>query len=121
MLGFLGGVVGKILAVVVGLVLLVVLIGVGAYAADYGAEANVTGKDCQASPPTVDAKTKLFGVKRTVDVERQQCFVIEKGNFVVYRIRSGQTTIYEVEGGQCLYDTKTGPGCGTEAFSGFLG
>lgn len=121
MLGFLGSLMGKIVAVAVGLLLLLVVVGVALFASDYGAEATVTGKNCQANPPTVDVETKLFGVDRTVEVAKQQCFIIEKGNFVVYRIRTGQTTIYEAEGGKCIYDTVTGPGCGTEAFNSFLG
>ncbi len=119
-MALLGGLIGKIVGLAVALVLLVLVVGTAMYASDYGAEANVTGKDCNANPPTVDVKTKLFGVKRTVDVERQQCFIIEQGNFVVFRIRSAHTTIYEFEGGKCIYDTKTGPACGTQSLSGFV-
>lgn len=121
MLGFFGGLVGKIVAVVVGVLLLLVVVGVALYTSDYAARADVTGKDCQARPPTVDVTTRLFGVDRTVEVAQQECFLMEKGNFVVYRIRTGQTTIYEFEGGKCIYDTVTGPACGPQALGGLGG
>lgn len=101
-----------ILLTVAGL-LVVGIGGTGAYlyATDYKVDATVTGKDCAAGE--VDVKTKLFGLEHTVaDVPMQQCALLEKGNFVEYRIKSERTTLWDVEGGRCIYDSRTGPGCG---------
>lgn len=111
------GLVGKIIGAVV---LLLILLGVGAgfaYATDYGLEATVTEKDCVADPePTVRVKTRVGGIGHTVEVPSEQCATIQPGNFVVYHLRSSRTIIYEAEGGPCIYDTETGPGCGASLF-----
>jgi hypothetical protein len=103
----LGGLVGKVIGVVILLVVVVIAAGAFAYATDYGVEATVQEKECSLNPSTVTVKTKMGGLVETVDVARQECGIIEVGNFVIYHIRSGRTTIYNAEGGQCVYDTQT--------------
>lgn len=104
------GVVG-ILVAVVGMA----VVGAGGtaaylFASDYKAEATVQ-EDCAGGQ--VDVKTKRFGLDHTVtDIPPQQCLLLKKDSFVEYRIRSRHTTLYEVEGGRCIYDTVTGPFCG---------
>jgi hypothetical protein len=109
-MALLGSLIGKLIALAV---LLVVLVGVAAglaYATDAPVDATVTDKSCgQAN--TVTVVTKIGGITHTVEVDGQQCFIIQKGNFVQYHIRSERTLIYEKEGGSCLWDTKSGPGC----------
>lgn len=92
------------------------VVGVGGtaaylYATDYKVDATVTSTDCAAGE--VGVKTKLFGLEHTVpDVPVQQCALIKPGNFVEYRIKSERTTLWDIEGGRCIYDSLTGPGCG---------
>lgn len=120
-MAFLGGLVGKLVAVAVGLLLLAGVAGVALYASDYGVEATVVEKDC-AGGPLIVVKLELTGGHRTVPLDnQQQCAIIEIGNFVEYHVRTGHTRVYEKEGGKCVYDSQTGIGCGTEAFEGFLG
>lgn len=104
-MAFLGGLVGKILGIVLLVVVLLIAAGVYAYATDYGVEASVVSKKCAESPPTVTVKTKVGGLAETVQVGVTECGVIQPGNFVVYHIRSERTIIYQSEGGKCLFDT----------------
>lgn len=99
--------VGKLIGLAILLVVVVVVLGVGAYALDYGVEATVTNTDCGASPPMVEVRTKLLGTTHDVPVSSNQCFAIQRGNFVVYHIRTERATIYDREGGRCLYDTES--------------
>lgn len=107
------------LVVRVALGLLVALVAGGAivYATDYGLEAEVVAKDCGATTPggafplaapSVTVKTKLGGLRHTQGLPAQQCAVVQVGNFVVYHIRSGRTSLYESEGGACIYDSEGG-------------
>lgn len=67
----------------------------------------------------VKVHTRLFGIDHTVqDVPVQQCNALEPGNFVQYRVRSQRTTLYDREGGQCLYDSETGLYCGERGAMG---
>ena len=108
------GLVGTLIAV-----LAIAVVGVGGtaaylYASDYKADASVQD-DCSGG--AVPVKTKLLGLEYTVrNVPAHECVLLHKGNFVEYRIRSKHTTLYEVEGGRCIYDTLTGPGCGGTGF-----
>lgn len=105
------GLLGTSLAIVA--VLVVGVLGVGGYlyATDYKLEATVQDTDCGRGD--VDVKTKLFGLEHTVpDVPAQQCNLLAPGNFVEYRLRSERTTLYQSEGGACIYDSETGPACG---------
>lgn len=99
---------GKLL---VAILLVLVVAGVAAaailYAIDYEVEATVQGVDCAAG--TVEVTTKLFGIDHTVTgVPRQQCIFLSPGNFVEYHVRSTHTRLYDVEGGDCIYDSVTG-------------
>lgn len=112
-------IVGKIIGVVVLLVVLLVVVAVSAYAMDYGVEATVEKTNCGLQPPTVTVDAGMFGT-RDVEVTPDQCGILRPNNFVVYHIRTQHTTIYETEGGRCLYDSETGLYCGAAATSGFL-
>lgn len=100
--------VGKAIATL----LLVLVLGVAAlavvlYATDYEVDATVQRTDC--SRGQVDVTTKLFGIDHTVTgVPMQQCLVLRAGNFVEYHIRSAHTRLFDVEGGDCIYDSVTG-------------
>ncbi|HUR61288.1 MAG TPA: hypothetical protein VM286_02855 [Candidatus Thermoplasmatota archaeon] len=102
---------------------LIVALGAGAgiaYYTDYGLEAVVVSKDCGSTggsgggffpfaAPSVTVKTKIGGLRHTEPLSAPQyCHAIEPGNFVVYHIRSGHTTVYSMEGGRCIYDSTTG-------------
>ncbi len=99
------------------------------YASDFAVEATVIDKDCGGSTPggglfgvaqsgnTITVKTKLFGIEHTLqDVPADQCFLVQRDNFVRYRIQSERTSIWEVEGGQCIWDTfhQSPTGCDRE-------
>ncbi|HUR63594.1 MAG TPA: hypothetical protein VM241_03845 [Candidatus Thermoplasmatota archaeon] len=87
------------------------------YATDYGVEATVVSKDCGAgggvvplAAPSVTVRTKVAGLRHTQGLPAQQCAAVPVGGFVVYHIRSGRTTLYESEGGSCIYDSVNGVG-----------
>lgn len=110
-MALLGGIVGKILGLVLLVVVLLVATGVFLYATDYPVAAEVTEKDCEAIPnPVVTVKTKLGGLTEKVLITATECFVIQRGHFVEYHIRSERTIIYDKDpalGGRCVYDTAT--------------
>lgn len=106
-MALLSSLVGKIIGLAILLVVVVVVLAVGAYAVDYGVEATVTDTNCGASPPSVEVRTKLLGTAHQVPVSPNQCLAIQRGNFVVYHVRSERATIYEREGGRCIYDSVT--------------
>ena len=111
------GPVGITLAIVGGLLGIVLVGGAILYATDYKVDATVQETRCDLLQ--VKVQTKLFGLDHTVkDVPLDQCNVLEPGNFVEYRIRSQRTTLYDREGGQCLYDSQTGPYCGERGSMG---
>jgi hypothetical protein len=98
-------------------VLLVGAAGTGAYlyATDYTLKADVLGKSCKGSAPddqnVVDIKTRQFGIEHAVaGIPDRECTLLQKGDYVEYRIRSERTTLYNSDG-RCLYDTETGVGC----------
>lgn len=111
---------GIVKLVIFGVVGLVVLLGAIAgiyYATDGAVDATVTDKQCGFGGGTVTVVTKfpVSGIEHTLqDVPADQCNVINKGNFVRYNLQSERTSIWQSEGGSCLYDTKYGPtGCST--------
>jgi hypothetical protein len=110
-MALLGGIVGKILGLVLLVLVLVVATGVFLYATDYPVKAEVVEKECQPvppDPPSVTVKTRLGRLSETVPVTATECLVIQAGNFVEYHIRSERTIIYERDpslGGRCVYDT----------------
>lgn len=85
--------------------------GVYLYATDFKLSATIQETRCVDGE--IDVETKKLGIDHTVKkVPAEQCNRLEAGNFVEYRVRSKRTTLYEVEGGECIYDSKTGPFCG---------
>lgn len=107
------GLIGLLSSIATVLVLGVVGTGGYLYMTDYALEATVQGTNCTAGE--VEVKTKMFGLEHTVpDVPAQQCAVLAPGNFVEYRVKSERTTLFESEGGACIYDSKTGPFCGQQ-------
>jgi len=56
----------------------------------------------------------VFGIEHTLqDVPSDQCALVQRDNFVRYRLQSERVSIWEVEGGACIWDTENGPGgCG---------
>jgi cytochrome c-type biogenesis protein CcmE len=109
-MALLGGIVGKILGLLLLVAVLLVSTVVFLYATDYAVEATVTDKNCQSQPATVTVQTKFGGLVETVPVTATECFVIQKGNFVEYHIQSKRTVIYERDpatGGRCVYDTES--------------
>ena len=109
----------------VGVIAIVALVLVGGtvatggylYATDYTLKADVQDKLCLGplAPDdgnTVSVKTRLLGLGHDVTgIPDQQCQLLSEGNYVEYRIRSRHTTLYEKEGGKCIYDTVTGILC----------
>ena len=83
-----------------------------AYAADYGLEAEVVSKQCSLlGASSITVETKVLGLRHTAGgMGHQVCTVVQSGNHIVYHVRSGRTSLYESEGGACLYDTVGGPG-----------
>lgn len=112
---------GRVIAILLAVLVAGVLVtGIVLYAVDYRIDATVQETRCDLLQVTV--KTKQFGIEHTVrDVPADQCGVLEPGDFVQYRIRSQRTTLYDEEGGRCLYDSETGPYCGQRGGGGILG
>ena len=109
------GLVGIVLGIVGGLLGLAVIGGAVLYASDYRIDATVQQTHCERGE--VEVKTKTLGIDHTVSgVPSQQCGALEAGNFVEYRVKSKRTTIFDAEGGQCIYDSVTGPSCGQSSF-----
>lgn len=105
------GLISLVIRIAVALVVLLAAVGGIAYATDYGVEATVVKKDCAAGTLTVQAK--LVPIQYTAkDIPFQTCAVVQNDNFVTYHVRTQRTSLYESEGGPCLYDTVGGPaGC----------
>ncbi len=117
---------GLIAWIVVGVVGLVGALGATGgilYASDFGIDATVIDKQCAGLPGgggffaeplagnTITVKTKLFGIEHTlVDVPADQCALVQKDNFVRYRVKSERTSIWSSEGGSCIWDTVNGAG-----------
>ncbi len=88
------------------------------YAADAPVQAVVTGKQCgsiptqQSSQVAVQTKWPVPGIDHTVtEFPNDKCHLVNKDNFVEYHMRSGRTTLYQREGGTCIYDSVKGIGC----------
>jgi hypothetical protein len=96
------------------LVVLVVSVAGLLYASDFAVEATVVDKDCGpllGDNGQVTVRTKLFGIEHTMGgLPASQCSLVQQDNFVEYRIRSGRTSLYESEGGRCIYDSVDGIG-----------
>jgi hypothetical protein len=106
------GILGSVVRGVVGLATLLLVIGLIAYWADYSVDATVTKKVDTGSSCEITVKTKMLGITHTMkDLDAQTCFAVHEGNFVTYHIRSKHTTLFESQGGNCIYDSITGPMC----------
>ena len=87
------------------------------YATDYVLKADVQDTLCLGPLQPDDAnvvsiKTRVLGLHHDVSgLPDQQCNLLSKGNFVQYHIRTRHTTLYETEGGRCIYDSLTGVLC----------
>lgn len=105
--------------VVIGLVLVGGAVGTGAYlyATDYVLKADVQDKLClgPVAPDdgnVVSVKTRVLGLDHDVKgIPDQQCQLLSEGNYVEYHVRTKHTTLYEREGGKCIYDSLTGIFC----------
>jgi hypothetical protein len=92
------------------------------YATDYGVQATVVSKDCGTggagggggvfplAAPSVTVKTKVGSLRHTQGLPAEQCAAVPVGGFVVYHLRSGRTSLYQSEGGACIYDSAGGVG-----------
>ncbi|MEK6976582.1 MAG: hypothetical protein AABY18_09600 [Candidatus Thermoplasmatota archaeon] len=101
-------VLGRVAGFLFSVLFLVAILGALLYVADYKVDATVEDTRCDVLEVTV--RTKQFGLEHTVrGIPVTQCLLLEPGNFVEYRIRTQRTTLYESEGGDCIYDSKTGP------------
>jgi hypothetical protein len=112
-----GGLVGAIAAVA--LVLVGGTVGTGAYlyATDYALKADVQDTLCLGplapdEQNAVSVKTRAIGLDHDVKgIPDQECQLVSKGNYVEYHLRTKHTTLYEREGGDCIYDSLSGIFC----------
>src|SRR5688572_15057043 len=106
------GLVGRLMLSLVLVVLLLATAAGLAYMSDYVVEATVVDKSCKSPIPQrgdVTVEAKVLGLQHTVtNVPAQQCAAVNAGNFVVYRIRSERVSLYQSEGGACIYDSAGG-------------
>lgn len=91
------------------------------YVVDYGVQATVVAKQCStgtagifgspAGPGTITVQAKLVPLKYTMkNVPAQQCNSVQVDNFVIYHVRSERTSLYQADGGSCIYDSVHGVG-----------
>ncbi|MEA3191404.1 MAG: hypothetical protein QOD77_1986 [Thermoplasmata archaeon] len=100
-----------LLKVAVALVVLAIVAVATAYAIDMKVQASVVDKSCNPlGESTVTVRAKVLGVTHTAPVDTEVCATLQPDNFVEYRLRSGRTSLYEAEGGRCLFDTEHGLG-----------
>ena len=84
------------------------------YATDYPIEATVRETHCAGplqpdSENRVEVHTHFLGIDHTVrGIPDRECVLLQSGNFVRYHLRSHRTTLYLEEGGECVWDSKTG-------------
>ena len=104
---FLAGWTGRIIAILV--LLLVVLVGFGAifYFTDQHVDATIVEKrqESPTEPCTVKAKTERFGITQETEIQPQECALVRVGAFVQYYVRSQRTVIFASKGGACLWDS----------------
>lgn len=110
-----------LVAKVAGAVLLLLGLTAGAlYSADVPVEADIVEKRCVTAPflqgpgpsASVTAKTRLGGIRKTVEVRLDECVLIPDHAYVVYHLRTKHTLLYESKGGECVYDSTASRGCG---------
>lgn len=101
------------LRILAGFLLLILLLGVVVlvmFTSNQKVTADVVDKECyEVGEGKVTVKTRLFGIRQAVGVDREQCLLVQTGSFVEYYLRTQRTIIYEREGGACLWDTEAAP------------
>ncbi len=80
---------------VAGIVGALVLGGGLLYLVDYGVEATVVDKAC----PDVTVETAVGGIEVTRQASRSQCTAVQRGDVVVYHIRTGELAYHPKGGG----------------------
>lgn len=113
------GIVGSLISGIVSIALVgATVVGVAWYF-DYGIQANVVDHHCNApvgfaadsGTSVVTIKTKLLNIQHDVTgLDNSQCLQIQDGNFIIYHLKSGRTSIYQSENGPCIYDSVGGAG-----------
>lgn len=99
-----------VVAVVSVVALLLAILGL-AYAADYPVGATVQERCTPLNGYAVPIRTDLFAIEHTVTgIPPQQCSLVGPGNYVEYRLRSGRVSMYETQGGACIFDSEHGVG-----------
>lgn len=93
-----GGIVGAVIA-------LLLLVGLLAYATDYGMGATIVDKGRDSQGTFVVAETAIGGIKITRHVSGLQATAVQEGNYLIYHIRSGCMELYNREGGSRIYTT----------------
>lgn len=81
--------------VVGGILGAIVLTGGVLYLADYGVEATIVSKSC----PEVTVETAIGGIEVTRQVSRTQCTAVQRGDVVVYHLRTGDVELHPKAGG----------------------
>lgn len=112
---FLATTIGKAVAAVLGLAIVGGVTLGGLYLGDYGFEATIVDKSCRlGGASTISVQPKVFPTTIEQNVPHDQCSVIQRGNFVVYNVRSERVRVYAEEGGALLWDSanKAGAGAG---------
>lgn len=72
-----------------------VLVGGLLYVTDYGVEATIVSKAC----PEVTVETHVGGIEVTQEVDQSQCTAVQRGDVVVYHIRTGDLEYHPKGGG----------------------
>ncbi len=72
-----------------------VLVGGLLYVVDYGVEATIVAKSC----PDVTVETHVGGIEVTQRVRQSQCTAVQRGDVVVYHIRTGDLEYHPKGGG----------------------
>lgn len=104
--GFLATTLGKIVAGVLALVLAGGAAVGGLYLADYGVEATIVDKSCNAvGSSSITLQPKVFPTEITQPAPFDQCSAIQRGNFVIYNVQSERVRVFTEEGGKLLWDS----------------
>jgi hypothetical protein len=93
----------EILGILVSGLLVGALLGVGAYAVDYGVGSSVVGKGSDGSGYYVVAELDLGGLTVKKYVPLAGWGAIKVGNYAVYHVRSGVTDVFASKGGRLLF------------------
>lgn len=78
-----------------GILGVLVLVGGLLYVIDYGVEATIVSKSC----PDVTVETHIGGIEVTKQASQTQCSAVQRGDVVVYHIRTGDLDYHPKGGG----------------------